>query len=198
MPRSQSKDYTALRQVLDIGEQLAVQGQLLIRPGLPEIIEVREWVCDQVVAQAAGEPPTPWLGTAQSHYEAINRRAQSAVPQWDTILVSESDRGVVAADDANRIVAISASLAAALGWDVDDLVGRRVATLIPPSFGRPTSPASVATCTPGRRTRSAYHWSCRFYTTTAPGCSARSWLSRLRRTPGARSMLPGSSRSPEG
>jgi PAS domain S-box-containing protein len=134
MPRSQSTDYTALRQALDIGEQLAVQGQLLIRPGLPEIIEVREWVCDQVVAQAAGEPPTPWLGTAQSHYEAINRRAQSAVPKWDTILVSESDRGVVAADDANRIVAISASLAAALGWDVDDLVGRRVATLIPPEL----------------------------------------------------------------
>jgi PAS domain S-box-containing protein len=134
MPRSKSTDYTALRHALDIGEQLAVEGQLLIRPGLPEIIEVREWVCDEIVAQAAGEAPTPWRGTAQSHYEALNRRAQSAAPQWDTILVSESDRGVVAADDANRIVAISASLAAALGWDIKDLVGRRVATLIPPEL----------------------------------------------------------------
>lgn len=134
MPRSQATAYTALRHVLDIGEQLAVEGRLLIRPGLPEIIEVREWVCDQVVAQTAGEAPTPWRGTAQSHYEALNRRTQSATPQWDTILVSESDRGVVAADDANRIVAISASLAAALGWEIKDLVGRRVATLIPPEL----------------------------------------------------------------
>jgi PAS domain S-box-containing protein len=41
---------------------------------------------------------------------------------------------VVAADDANNIVAISRSLADALGWEVDELVGRRVVTLIPPEL----------------------------------------------------------------
>jgi PAS domain S-box-containing protein len=38
----------------------------------------------------------------------------------------------VASDEANRIVAVSRSLADALGWAVEDLVGRRVVTLIPP------------------------------------------------------------------
>lgn len=43
-------------------------------------------------------------------------------------------RGVVAADQANRIVAISVPLARLLGWDLADLIGRRVVALIPPQL----------------------------------------------------------------
>ncbi len=41
-------------------------------------------------------------------------------------------RAVVAADDTNRIVAVSRALGELVGWDVADLVGRRVVTLVPP------------------------------------------------------------------
>ena len=36
--------------------------------------------------------------------------------------------------DANRIIAVSRPLADALGWDPDDLVGRRIVALIPPEL----------------------------------------------------------------
>ena len=53
---------------------------------------------------------------------------------WDDTTVRTSSRGVVAADEANRILAVSAPLAQALGWRVDDLVGRRIVALVPPRF----------------------------------------------------------------
>ena len=39
---------------------------------------------------------------------------------------------VVAADDTNRIIAVSPSVAELLGYEVDELVGERVTTIIPP------------------------------------------------------------------
>jgi len=51
--------FDALQDALDVGERLAVAGRLLTRPGLPEIVAVRDWACEQVVAQLAGVPPSP-------------------------------------------------------------------------------------------------------------------------------------------
>jgi len=131
VPRTSAPAYAALKAALDAGEQLAAAGKLLARPGLPEIVAVRDWVCEQVVSQLAGLSAAAWPGTAQRHFEtAVNDTIDKA--PWDDTLVRDADRGVVAADEANRIVAISRPLADLLGWDVDDLVGRRVVTLIPP------------------------------------------------------------------
>ncbi len=122
--------YAALQDALDVGERLATAGKLLARPGLPEIVAVRTWVCEQVLSQLAELPATPWPGTAQRHFEtAVNDIAHQH--PWDDTSVRDSELGVIAADDANRIVAVSRPLARLLGWDVDDLVGRRVVTLIP-------------------------------------------------------------------
>ncbi len=127
--------FLALQDALDLAERLAVSGELLILPGLPEIIAVRDWACEQVVAQLAGSPPAPWPGTAHERFETeTHGRDVPDESLWDAAVVQESDRGVVAADDANRIIAISAPLADVLGWDPDDLVGRRVVTLIPPAL----------------------------------------------------------------
>ncbi len=124
---------SALQDTLDTAERLAVAGKLLIRPGLPEIIAVRDWACEQIVAQLAGSPPTPWPGTAQERFTtAVHDRDDEAPEDWELAVLRDSDRGVVAADDANRIVAISRVLAERLGWEVDDLVGRRLVTLMPP------------------------------------------------------------------
>ena len=46
--------------------------------------------------------------------------------------MTDSPGPALAADDANRIVAVSRPLADLLGWRVEDVVGRRVTTIIPP------------------------------------------------------------------
>ena len=135
VPQDMAPAFAALQDALDVGERLAVEDLLLVRPGLPEIIAVRDWACEQVVAQLAGVPASPWPGTDSSHFvDEVHDRHAAPGPDWDTALVTSSDRGVVAADDANRIVAISERLAQTVGWEAADLVGRRVVALIPPEL----------------------------------------------------------------
>jgi len=134
VPRRLGPAFPALQDALDTAERLAANGELFASPGLPEIVEVRDWVCSQVQAQLAGVPASPWPGSAQTRFETMARARAGETLQWDASTVAESARGVVAGDEANRIVAISRPLADALGWEVDDLVGRRVVTLIPPAL----------------------------------------------------------------
>lgn len=135
LPADAATVFDALQDVLDTAERLAVANRLLARPGLPEVVEVRDWACDQAVSQMGGVAPFQWSGPSSSHTsEAASGKAVPEFPDWDGESVSTSSRGVVAADDANRIIAVSASLAAVLGWEPSDLVGRRVVTLIPPEL----------------------------------------------------------------
>ena len=131
VPRNGQASLLALQDALDGAERLAAADRLLIRPGLPEIIAVRDWVCDTLIAQLAGVDPAPWAGADQEQFTVRVNDRDSAAPAWDVSIVRDAGRGVVAADEANRIVAVSRPLADALGWDVDDLVGRRVVALIP-------------------------------------------------------------------
>ncbi|WP_298455238.1 ATP-binding protein [uncultured Cellulomonas sp.] len=125
-------DAAAMQDALDVAEELAAAGQLLARPGLPEVVAVRDWACEQVQAQLGGVDASPWPGTDSARFMGdVDVDAAHALRTFTTE-VRTSDRRVVAADDANRIVAVSAPLAGALGWDVDDLVGRRIVALIPP------------------------------------------------------------------
>ena len=125
--------FEALQDVLDEGERLAIDRQPPMRPGLPEIIAVRDWACEQAISQATGAPPVAWVGTGHEDFETAEVVLEAA-HGWDTSHVIMSTRGVVAADDTNRIVAISRSLAQWVGWEPDELVGRRVVTLIPPGL----------------------------------------------------------------
>jgi PAS domain S-box-containing protein len=38
---------------------------------------------------------------------------------------------VIAADDSNRLIAVSAAAADLLGWPTEELVGRRIVTIVP-------------------------------------------------------------------
>lgn len=126
-------DFAMLQDVLDEGERLARSGQLLARPGLPEVTAVRDWAAEQVVAQLAGQAPMPWPGTHDDRFAHVLDGAVAEF-DWDSSFVRDSDRGAVAADDQNRILAISRPLADVLGWAADDLVGRRVVAIVPPQF----------------------------------------------------------------
>lgn len=135
VPADAAAVFDALQEVLDTAERLAVADLLLARPGLPEVVEVRDWACDQAVAQLGGVAPFHWSGPSTAPAaERSPAKAAPEFPDWDSASVTTSSRGVVAADDANRIIAVSATLAAFLGWEPSDLVGRRVVTLIPPEL----------------------------------------------------------------
>ena len=115
---------------LDVGRVLARDGQLLLRPPLPEIDTLRDWTCDQAVAQVKGVPPTPWDTELLGPTSGLPWGVEA--PRWDDDVVRSSAVPVVAADDTNRIIAVSPSVAELLGYDVGELVGERVTTIIPP------------------------------------------------------------------
>lgn len=120
----------ALQDALEQAERFAREGDLLVLPALPEVVAVRDWVCEQVVAQLNDVAPMRW-----SQATAVPRTSsRDAVEGWDSSAVLGSARAVVAGDDTNRILAVSPAAAALLRWDAHDLVGRRVIELIPTSL----------------------------------------------------------------
>jgi PAS domain S-box-containing protein len=129
----QARSFAELQDVLDQGERLAATGQLLVRSGLPEIIAVRDWAAEQVIAQMAGAPPAAWPGTDDERFTAdVDQRA--APVGWDRAKVTDADVGLIAVTQDNRICAVSAPLTAVVGWSADELVGRRVVAIVPPRF----------------------------------------------------------------
>jgi PAS domain S-box-containing protein len=117
--------FTSLRRVLDQAVLMASQGRLLAAPSQPEIVALRNWCCDQVLGQLEGQAPTPWRS-------GLSADVPLAAPvRWEAAVVSGSELAMLAADDANRIVAVSSAAAVLLGWDVADLVGRRLVTIVP-------------------------------------------------------------------
>lgn len=132
VPSDGAPTFAAMQDLLDYSEQLAVEGRLLVRPGLPEVVAVRDWACEQVIAQLAGVAPSPWLGAAQEKFET--EVLDPRLLEWDTAQIDQSGKAVIAADDANRIIAVSDSFLSAVGWGRDELVGRRIVTLVPPEL----------------------------------------------------------------
>lgn len=136
----------ALQDALDAAERLAHQGKLLAFPGQPELVAVRDWLCEQVQSQLQGVAPRPWVGSADQAFEMAGHERDGQDGFGDVLdFVLGSDKGLVAADEGNRIVAVSAVLADALGWPVEDLLGRRIVALIPLPYARRTSQGSVGT-----------------------------------------------------
>jgi PAS domain S-box-containing protein len=123
--------FATLQDVLDGGERLAGTGQLLVRPGLPEVVAVRDWVCEQVIAQLAGAPAGRWPGIDVRSAEV---EQAPALTGWDDTPVRDARVGAIAVDEANRVVAVSRPLADLLDWAPADLVGRRVVAIIPPRY----------------------------------------------------------------
>ncbi|MCU1691039.1 MAG: putative sensor protein [Frankiales bacterium] len=125
--------FAAMQDALDEAETLARADLLLVRPGLPEIIAVRDWAAEQVIAQLAGSPAARWPGTADDRFADAVDRCDLPL-DWDAGRISGSDVGVIAVDQSNRILALSQPLARTLGWSAEELVGRRVVAIVPPRF----------------------------------------------------------------
>lgn len=115
-----------LRRVLDRAEQAAREERLLTWPALPQNLAFRQWLLDQIVGQLAGGPATAWTEVPRE----ASAGASELAP-WDADHVRSSRVPTIAADDRNRIIAANDPAADMLGWQRDDLVGRRLTTLIP-------------------------------------------------------------------
>jgi PAS domain S-box-containing protein len=128
VPEPAIADFEVLDDMLGQAVVLAERGDLLSPPTQPEVQSMRNWICGQVRAQGAGAPARPWTSPA----DTLPLTAEPL--EWDPAAVSEADRALVAADDANRIVAVSRPALDLLGYDADQLVGQRLISLIPQRY----------------------------------------------------------------
>ncbi|MBV9292687.1 MAG: hypothetical protein JO222_09575, partial [Frankiales bacterium] len=102
--------FPILRELLKAATEMSRAGTLLVPPSLPEIVGVRNWICDEVARQSAGLPPTPWMA-----YE-LDETVPLTVSAETLAEIRESTAAVIACDAANRIVAMSQSAVELLGW----------------------------------------------------------------------------------
>lgn len=122
-------DFAVLQAVLDHAVRLATTGELLTLPSLPEIVALRNWICDEVVGQVAGAAPTAWPGVTGTAAAPNVPRAE-----WDGIRELSTQDSWLVGDDHNRIIAASPPALALLGWVEADLVGQRILAVIPPAL----------------------------------------------------------------
>ncbi len=122
-----ASQFTDLKRVLDETASLARHGTVLVPPAPPEIIRFRDWVCDEVTRQSDGAAPVPWPEDTPATEISIDVHLM----QWDVADIAGSSEALIAADDSNRILAVSDSAGELLGWEPRELVGRRIITIIP-------------------------------------------------------------------
>jgi PAS domain S-box-containing protein len=121
-------DFAMLQGVLENAAELSRHGELLVLPPLPEVVALRNWFCDQAVAQAAGSPPAPW------RLRADGPEPEPAPVTWDRTIEPAAGVCWLIGDDRNRIVAASGPASALLGWYEERLVGQRLRAVIPPAY----------------------------------------------------------------
>jgi PAS domain S-box-containing protein len=128
VPAESRSHFRVLGETLDAALRLAEHGAFLTSPTQPEIRSFRRWICDEVERQSSGGEPTPWADDGQSPPPA-----QPSELGWTTSQVTTSLRALIAADDTDRIIAISRSALMMLGYDAaPQLVGQRLVAIIPP------------------------------------------------------------------
>lgn len=130
VPAAALASFRVLDEILDAALGLADAGAFLNPPTQPEIRVFRRWICHEVAHQSRGGRPAPWVDQS----EAAPPRTES-LPAQALAEVAGAREALVAADDANGIVAVSGSALALLGYDEPaGLVGRRLLAVIPARF----------------------------------------------------------------
>lgn len=129
VPRDSVPNFDTLERAVEAALELSSGGGTLTPPTQPELQQFRTWLCRQVRRQASGLTPEPW--TVDDSTPAPARVS----PSWDPAGVLAARTARVAADESNRIIAVSRPAAALLGYDDPwDLVGLRLLTMIPERY----------------------------------------------------------------
>ena len=129
VPVASVSHFRTLDRTIEASLDLASRGVTFTPPTQPEMQMFRRWLCRQVADQAAGRSPVPWSAEG-----APPPRPRFEV-DWDPETVSSATTGRIAADEANRILAVSPPVLELLGYDDPvQLVGRRLVAIIPERF----------------------------------------------------------------
>jgi PAS domain S-box-containing protein len=129
VPTASVPHFDTLDRALEAALSLSLGGVVMTPPTQPEVRAFRQWVCQQVVKQAQGAQPTPW---AMEHGSPAPPRFGL---DWDPESVTGTHLSRIAADEGNRIVAVSPAALELLGYDdAADLVGQRLVTIIPERY----------------------------------------------------------------
>jgi PAS domain S-box-containing protein len=129
IPRDSVPHFAILQRVLDQTLSMVDTGLVSAPRTQPEVQTFRRWVCRQVELQAGGRPAEAWTTEATT---VIRSARATALPVEEVVSSTDS---LIAADEGDRIVAASASVAKLLGYDrADELVGRRLLAIIPNRF----------------------------------------------------------------
>ncbi|MGV9347062.1 SpoIIE family protein phosphatase [Streptomyces spiralis] len=126
LPADAAPAVLILRGVLELAEDAAREERLLTLPALPRSRAFQDWLFDQITDQLTGGRPTAW--TVLPREPEVS---PSELVPWDAGHLRVSRVPTIAADEGNRIIAVNGLAADMLGWEVDDLVGRPLTTLIP-------------------------------------------------------------------
>lgn len=127
VPLGSVPHFDTLDRIVEAAAALAEEGQVLTPPVQPAVDDFRRWLCNEVLGQSEGDRPQPWEVPADG-------RQEPAVPAaWDATVVTEAGRGLIAANSSSQIIAVSREAAAILGYDdPEELVGRRIVSIVPP------------------------------------------------------------------
>jgi PAS domain S-box-containing protein len=126
LPPASVPHFPVLRDVLRRCSAMSLVGQLLVPPALPEIQAVRNWVCGEVMRQAAALAPSPYVEQPDEHF------VLDEVAEVTLDAIRAAGVGMIAADRSNRIIAASRAAAELVGWSASELEGHRLVSLIPP------------------------------------------------------------------
>jgi PAS domain S-box-containing protein len=129
VPRASVPHFQTLNDAIEASNELAHSGRILAPPTQPEVRAFRRWLCREVVEQARGRPPRSWSITS-----ATGTPPAESWP-WDLSTVRTATAGVIAADETNRILAVSREALDILGYDDPArLEGERLVTIVPERF----------------------------------------------------------------
>ena len=130
IPATSMAHFEVLDSALVEAVAMAEDGQLLSPPTQPEIQALRQWICEQVLGQGTGTTARAWESPTDTQPPS-----PIGALTWEPAVVSESARALLAADDANQVVAVSPSALALLGYtEASDLIGHRLISIIPLRF----------------------------------------------------------------
>lgn len=129
VPLRSVHNFATLERAMSAALDLVDDGSFLTPSTQPELQVLRAWLCDQVLSQSNGAEPAPWSPGDEPRPGHVGNLA------WDASAVTLAPTGVVAADDADRIVAVSPAALELLGYDdPQDLLGARLTAIIPQRY----------------------------------------------------------------
>jgi PAS domain S-box-containing protein len=129
VPMASVSHFETLDRAIQAALDLSEEGLVLTPPTQPEVQAFRRWLCRQVLRQAAGNVPEPWQVPQDSPV------GLDQVLGWDVTTVTRADHGVIAANQASQIVALSPEAVRILGYDdASELVGQRIVSIVPERY----------------------------------------------------------------